>query len=37
MIVSIIKKKPVNMIGAGITIGVAIDTGMASKQKKENK
>jgi hypothetical protein len=37
MIVSIIKKKPINMIGAGIAMSVAIDTGMASKQKKENK
>ena len=31
------KKKPVNMVGAGIAIGVAIGAGMGSIQKKKNK
>ena len=30
-------KKPANMMGAGIAIGVAIGAGLASKQNKENK
>ena len=31
------KKNPVNMVGAGIAIGVAIGAGMGSIQKKKDK